>query len=100
MTDKDLTEHTAPKKCGLKVIQLTPEFILSLLKMPKDGMLLTVTSKDDIVPENAIAIRCGLSPMGNVNLIIGDKSFDELIEGQSIPSLFPRFYTRIVTKDD
>jgi len=76
MTQKALVE---PRKSKLMIIEISPEFILDLLKIPKHGVqvdTVIIKNTEDRIPEDAEVLRCGISNNGCTNLIIEDKSFE------------------------
>lgn len=76
----------------VRLIEICPEMILEFLKPPNflaDGMKISIES--DAIPDSAEALRCGINERGNVCLVIQDLSFSEILPGEGIPRLNPRY---------
>ena len=77
-----------------KLIRLSPDVILDLLKVPPEGVLvdgMRIHSVGESVPRMARALRAGLDEFGNIVLVVEDDSFDNLVEGVRIPYMDLRY---------
>lgn len=82
------TVLTETRKQRVKLINVSVDLILGLLKIdPANNLGLSFV--DDPIPSTAKALRAGISGYGDVQLVIEDASFNEVEEGQVIPSLHP-----------
>lgn len=73
-------------------ITISPEFLLKLITVPKDGLRVgdnVIRPGSSRIPEDAKALRCGLDDYGRIVLIIESDEFDEVFEGEKLPSIMP-----------
>lgn len=71
---------------------VTPDLILQVLKVPQQGVVVDgvrIKATKDAIPESAKAVRCGITDRGDVQMLIEDTSFSEVIEGAAILQLSP-----------
>jgi hypothetical protein len=83
---------TKVRSARLRLITVTPELILELLKVPEGGIRVgtrVIAAIENAIPASAKALRCSIGDAGRVQLVIEDQSFDEVIEGTKIPDLIP-----------
>ena len=88
------------RKSSVKQIDISPGFLLSLLKVGKNGIVVDgfrITFESDPIPETAKALRCGLTDSGNIRLLIEDESFAPIAEGMTIPQLLPTYSSTAVS---
>lgn len=83
---------TAVRCRRLKRLVISPDLILQLLIVGRNGIVvdgIRIVSESDAIPEQATAVRCGITDDGSIQMLIEDDSFDEAIEGLPVPILKP-----------
>ncbi len=87
------------RKVPFASIDVTPELLLDLLRIPPEGIrigsyILMEDQDEDGIPEDAKALRCGLTENGNIRLLLESCSFASIPEGCPIPQLTPSYYKK------
>lgn len=75
-------------------VEICPEAILDAIRIPKSGRIQdgrVITISENPIPETAKALRCAVNERGNVVLVMGDESFDEVELCESIPIATPTY---------
>lgn len=73
-----------------KLIEIAPEMILELLRVPVGGIQVgseVIRSVGDEIPASARVLRAGISEQGDVLLVVEDESFDALGKECRIPRM-------------
>lgn len=82
-------------------VDISPEVILGLLKIHPEGEVVNgmrIQVVEDAIPEDAKPIGCGISPDGNVRIVMVSGQFEELQEGCVARQLNPRY--QVSTEED
>lgn len=91
---------TKPRAARVRCIEISPELILDLLKVPAGGVIVgeaptdsrvpqlrKITAIGDDLPVSARSLRAGIDERGCVLLVVEDGSFSEIDDGDVIPRL-------------
>jgi len=79
-------------------IEITPEMVLALLKIPETGLVVNgmeLKFGGSPIPDSAKALRAGINEYGNIQLLVEDDSFGLVGEGCVIPRLDPIYYQEL-----
>lgn len=91
MTQEALTQAQGSR---VQYLEIAPELLLSLLKIPPKGVVINqtlVTVEKDAIPPTARALRAGINECGNVILVIEDESFPLVYPGYVMKQICPLY---------
>lgn len=78
-------------------VDISPELLLQLMSVPKEGLNVDyrlIRCERDRIPDDAKALRCGITENGNVRLQFESSELPEVHEGEQLPQYEP-VYTAI-----
>lgn len=85
-----------PKR--LAMIRLHPQIIIDMLKMPSSGVLVgmnRITCTHDPIPGGAEFYSAGVSPSGEIQIVMEHESFDPVYEGCRMRMITPHYRSEI-----
>lgn len=86
------SQAARPRVLQAAIVDITPEMLLELLKVPSlEDQARYRVHGDGTIPNDAKALRAGITSDGNVRLIIESSKFDIVPEGNSLPRLIPQY---------
>lgn len=82
----------------LAMIRLHPQIIIDMLKMPSSGVLVgmnRITCIHDPIPGGAEFYSAGVSPSGEIQIVMEHESFDPVYEGCRMRMITPHYRSEI-----
>lgn len=90
-----------PNERRLMFLEVDPDFIIDLLKLPPDGQSVGntwVKVVSDPIPDDARVSRCGISERGLVRIMIASDEFKEVPDGAVVPQLSPMYSSELIVE--
>ena len=96
-----LTERLPSKR--QKTVTISPELILSFLKIPPEGMVIDgkrLMAVCDAIPISARAVSAGVADRGDVVICVEDESFREMQHGSTLDEIRPTYSWETLNNGD
>ena len=75
-------------------VDVSPELLLDLLTVGSEGERVgdeLIRATHDPIPEDATAVRCGITASGNIRLVMTSETFDDTPDGCAMRQLTPTY---------
>ena len=93
---------TREELVGRRTVEISPEFLLEMVSghfpVIRDNVVISVCR--DKIPDNATALRLGLSESGGVMLVIESPDFEPMRHGDRMLSCTPLFCCEALAPDE